>query len=623
MPSPALRHDFIDVGRPPSPGDNTRLPASEYNLNAVRTDAAYDAAMAVSAVVDALRAGAPGALDTFKELADALEDDPNFSTTILTALAGKADKDARVISVRDFGAVGNGVADDSAAFVEAQTYVKDHVGGDSYPSPRSTVLIDVPPGTYLIRDPGALMKDLGLAAVTRGFRYRGPGRDVGMIVFSPEDDDEYLMDNEDAWGFCTFSDLSFHSTVPGSSFMKSYSAGNGLGYQIFDRINWSGDWKYGIDLSGTDNNDHMTWRDCSILGNWTSFLHSDLATSTDQNLEYHFSGTHVEQTTGDFVDLPRGGNVKVFGGSYIHLGDGDQSTSSEQTFFKLGVGETTHAAGVCSLLVEGIRVEHRHNNSKLIRCDWQGGSVKFDTCDTDSFAPLLFTPGALVQAEFGAAAVSPSVVFDNCRLMGKHEYHYNSPTASYQQSASYRDCQIANFAEAKDFITLTNDAVGIDIVGSRPLIKFDQCRGSGFGSRTVIFDTWLNWQFAVNGALPIKRAHMCKAGPPGGLPFPGDGEGTADLTLPPDSFITGVRAFKPAGGADTSTTFTYTLTDADAQVVAQAVGDGIATWADGFTYDSGPIAFPMSTTNKRTLTLTPANIEESTADTFFLVEYIG
>lgn len=44
----------------------------------------------VKAAVDALVAGAPGALDTLDELAAALADDASFAATITTALAGKA-----------------------------------------------------------------------------------------------------------------------------------------------------------------------------------------------------------------------------------------------------------------------------------------------------------------------------------------------------------------------------------------------------------------------------------------------------------------------------------------------------------------------------------------------------
>lgn len=53
-------------------------------LNAKATPA--DITAAINAVVD----GAPGAIDTLNELAAALGDDPNFATTMTNALAGKA-----------------------------------------------------------------------------------------------------------------------------------------------------------------------------------------------------------------------------------------------------------------------------------------------------------------------------------------------------------------------------------------------------------------------------------------------------------------------------------------------------------------------------------------------------
>ena len=46
----------------------------------------------VQATVAAVISGAPGALDTLKELADALGGDPNFANTIINGLAGKANK---------------------------------------------------------------------------------------------------------------------------------------------------------------------------------------------------------------------------------------------------------------------------------------------------------------------------------------------------------------------------------------------------------------------------------------------------------------------------------------------------------------------------------------------------
>ncbi|MGQ3906544.1 phage tail-collar fiber domain-containing protein, partial [Mixta calida] len=45
----------------------------------------------VTAALSALAGAAPAALDTLKELADALGNDPNFSATVLNQLAGKMD----------------------------------------------------------------------------------------------------------------------------------------------------------------------------------------------------------------------------------------------------------------------------------------------------------------------------------------------------------------------------------------------------------------------------------------------------------------------------------------------------------------------------------------------------
>ncbi|HDR9156151.1 TPA: hypothetical protein QDB05_002635 [Burkholderia vietnamiensis] len=54
----------------------------------------YATIVQMKAAIDALVASAPGALDTLKELADALGDDPNFATTMTNALALKAALDS-------------------------------------------------------------------------------------------------------------------------------------------------------------------------------------------------------------------------------------------------------------------------------------------------------------------------------------------------------------------------------------------------------------------------------------------------------------------------------------------------------------------------------------------------
>lgn len=58
-----------------------------------------DVATVVAAAVAALVNSSPGTLDTLKELADAMADDPNFAATMATALAGKQPLDADLTAI--------------------------------------------------------------------------------------------------------------------------------------------------------------------------------------------------------------------------------------------------------------------------------------------------------------------------------------------------------------------------------------------------------------------------------------------------------------------------------------------------------------------------------------------
>lgn len=68
--------------------DPTALPSRDHVFAAVKDGVTVK--LSVGQVLDILVAAAPGQLDTLKELADALGDDPNFAATITAALAQKA-----------------------------------------------------------------------------------------------------------------------------------------------------------------------------------------------------------------------------------------------------------------------------------------------------------------------------------------------------------------------------------------------------------------------------------------------------------------------------------------------------------------------------------------------------
>ncbi|PWC18261.1 hypothetical protein DDT56_05110, partial [Brenneria corticis] len=79
----------------------------------------------VKAAIAALVNGSPAALDTLEELAVALGDDPNFSTTVLNALAGKLAKDQNGADIADKGAFLRNIG-------AARAYASGvNIGGDS------------------------------------------------------------------------------------------------------------------------------------------------------------------------------------------------------------------------------------------------------------------------------------------------------------------------------------------------------------------------------------------------------------------------------------------------------------------------------------------------------------
>ncbi|MBI4856172.1 MAG: hypothetical protein HY818_05475 [Acetobacterium woodii] len=87
-------------------GDDSRLSDSRNPTAHTHDDRYYTEAettAAISAAINLLINGSPGALDTLNELATAMGNDPNFASTITNALAGKVDKvTGKQLSSEDF-----------------------------------------------------------------------------------------------------------------------------------------------------------------------------------------------------------------------------------------------------------------------------------------------------------------------------------------------------------------------------------------------------------------------------------------------------------------------------------------------------------------------------------------
>lgn len=525
-----------------------------------------------------------------------------------------------VINVKDdHSAVGDGTADDGAAFLAAFTAALAGADDEPFTEDRALHCINIPAGTYRITGNAKFIANLAITR-TRGIKFSGAGVDSTMIIFEPSAANGYLCNNADDLLYLTFENMSFQCVgthAATATWMKSDSDGGAQNY-VFNRVNWDGTWKYGLDLTGSNNNGEHTWYSCSVRGVWNTFLYAGASDTSDQFLNYNFNNCNVEYTAGDFISMAKGGNVNVWGGGFIHAGDGTETTSSPQCFFKfLGA---SHASGVPRLYVEGLRVEHRHEDSQLIYCEWERGNVTFVSCDTEAFQPVLATPTNVVQAEFGANAQSyPIVTFADCSLMGKHSYHFGSGTYNHVHRPSYRNCEIQTYLQAKDFINYVNDDA--TDTGRRPAVLFANCRSSMATDYKETFDTTVNWHDSTNVVVSPKVLSI-RIPWSGSSGLPNTSLNNWGANLPLHAIITRVRCFKSAGGSATATNVTYTLKDADATTIATA-DTSSAAWNTSWTYDSGALRYVCSTDNKRKLTLTAANTSESFADSYFLVEYLA
>lgn len=92
---PSTKANSIDVTNALASKANKGTTLAAYEIGDAFTKAQANAAIATA--IAGLVNSAPGALDTLKELSDALGGDPNFATTIVNALGLKADKTAALL----------------------------------------------------------------------------------------------------------------------------------------------------------------------------------------------------------------------------------------------------------------------------------------------------------------------------------------------------------------------------------------------------------------------------------------------------------------------------------------------------------------------------------------------
>ena len=488
-------------------------------------------------------------------------------------------------------------------FSEMEDYIISQIknnGGTNHD--QGMVVIDIPAGKFEITDFDILSK---YTRRVGGLCLRGRGSKITQIYFNPEQNDKYLFKNNDIWLNLRFEGIEFVGNIEkNTSFMFSESHGGAQNY-IFTDCRFSNFDKV-LDLKGTNCNSEISFYSCNFNGVIKDCLYvgQDVDSDGDQFLNYNFFACNYEVDEGNFVNMARGGNINVYGGSFIHI-PFDSDIAKGGTFFKFPT--SYHAYGVCRLLVNGVRFECRNRNSKLIECEWNMGNIEFLNCDLECYE-LDSNSKNWINAIFNASALSmPSIVFDNCSLLGKHQYKLGTEGYLNIKNIIYQNCKLSQ--EPGDFITYTN--INNSNKGAMPHIKF---------RNTVNYP-----DYEVNG-LSAGRAIMNKKYISvknwfGSLPYL---NGKEDIKMPWNAIITGFYMYLPQGKMTSAAKVNYKLKNNEPNqiILFDSTDEGDKYFYEGFTYKKD-MFYVCDTEEKRTLSLIDfSNLDQISDKSICLIEYI-
>lgn len=573
------------------------------------------------------------------------------------------------INVRDYGAVGDGVTDDSAAIQAAcedarLLVANDPSGGDRV----SKKTIYFPAGVYLITQSECILPST-FTLKGRGYRLIGDGTGQTTIWFKPTSGSRILIHNNNAFLSSDVRDITFRSDSNLNTFYKALSEQPAGAVQrwSFERVEWGGAWGKGFELYGNNNNSEYRWEDCGVGGEMGTFLYTPPSISSDQHLNFWFDCMKFWPTVGApstncFCELNLGGSVVIDKSDFSGLQSG--------TLFKLK--GSSHAQGVCHFACNNTRFELKSDNVKVLDCEWPQGVVSFNKCDFSSQRPTYSQDTeafGFTDTNVGGA----SAIFDGCSLIGSFRFITASDDFRYKKHAAFIGCnfQQVDIFDAIKYTSPTNSG------GRRP-VEFRNCRGSGTGMNTQtswaastaytvgtqrrsgsnlfevvtagtsgstaptgkgssIADGSVVWKWVraepscyandaiVNGLSSWNPAGLARRvvsfkGATAGLPSAG---GTLNIILPVNAVMVRAYLFSPAGAVTSLAVADYTIRNEQdtptvfANISSTPASAGFSAEWNGF--------FPVGTDiKKRSLILAAAaGVDQINTGAFAIVEYIA
>lgn len=511
----------------------------------------------------------------------------------------------RMISVLEYGADPTGKTDSSNAFIQARNYAMQT---RKNPAPNDNgnlftgIEIYVPVGDYLINSPQALLSS---ETKTRrvGLRYVGAGIGKTQILFQPSTHGSLLY-NDDAVLQIYMRGIEFNCNDPLSNFSYSYSTGGAQEYTFYD-CKWSGTWKNHFEIAENNLNCNSDWLfdRCYFRDSCSNTIYIP-SSGSDQEVDYTFDNCSWYCDKGTFLHFGRGGHIRINNSDFEYL-------DPAQPYYLIELMNSDHASGVCSLTMTGNRIELRNDNSKLLYCEWQYGSIAMINVDQSS-QKNNYSPDTISSTFVLNNISGPEISWIGCSIIGKHEYQYGISNHEHNPKILYQSCEMLKQATANDFI-ISSPIDGHLNIGNSPVIRFENCRGDLYIPEEI-FDTNHNWNLSARGEAQRKIVSIRT--PAGSLPA--KAIPSVDVLLPVNSIITSVRFYAKPDAVNETRAASLSL---DTHEPANLSSVTVASHKSGFDI-STDLFYICDTDGKRHLTLSCGDQEQLNPG-YCLVEYIA
>lgn len=491
--------------------------------------------------------------------------------------------ESQVLNVKEFGAVGDGVTDDSSAFAAAYRAALEYFGISI-----TAATLYVPPGDYLLTTNNFLGSP-DFDTLTGGYNAKymlsiiGAGWSSNIIFKPTSSSDVWMYDNGTASSsdnrlvYPSFRDIQFTlnpDNLSGSATMNGFrlygqAGGNGAtqGFQ-FEHVRFAGGdrgdanakiAKFGtlIKIAGSVNASETVMLNCTIRGMKTLL---DLGENAEA-VNHYFVATSAEAMFGDVFKVSGGSSINVYGGSWTMMSEAVSYFLAIRPASVAIAGTHTFTGGRLELNQNLNSPFNDYSNLLLIDATLQptapGSSAPVIAFKSWNSYPTVGAARDTIKID---AALPAKITFDGCAIgdvLGTQRHQVSVVTSLSSLHTTYKDQPTAEL----DF--MNGQAVPFDNV------SFGATNAYARVSARNCINT-IDYDLTSNGFGSLKRGRVRPLKTVEvGFQWPDTGDNTTlSIRLPKGSILHAV-AFRKAANAGTATAgYQLAVTDGAANTYA-------------------------------------------------------